>query len=108
MLLVFLLSLASCACMTGLIWLVQLLHYPAFAVIENPKFTTFHAEHTRRITYLVGPLMGIEFLSALGLLYLNARESLLQVNFLLLLLTFISTAALSVPLHSQLAAGKDC
>jgi hypothetical protein len=36
----------SCFFMTGVIWLIQIVHYPAFALIDPNKFLEFHAMHS--------------------------------------------------------------
>ena len=45
--LVFLGCLASTLFMTGLIWFVQVVHYPLFDRVESGAFRRYHADHTR-------------------------------------------------------------
>jgi|EP01047_Picozoa_sp_COSAG01_P015167 hypothetical protein len=49
------------ACITwalvGLIWTIQLVHYPLFAAVGRKNFAKYEQQHTRRITVLVMPLM---------------------------------------------------
>ena len=40
-----------------LIWLVQVIIYPAFAEIEPDRFAPWHAGYTRAVTWIVAPLM---------------------------------------------------
>ena len=40
-----------------LIWLVQVVIYPAFAEIAPEHFTRWHAGYTRAVTWIVAPLM---------------------------------------------------
>ena len=59
--LVVLLAHAGTACaMTGLIWFVQVVHYPLMADVDAQAFATYHREHSRLTTLVVGPLMLIE------------------------------------------------
>jgi hypothetical protein len=103
----FLLHVVSCALMTGLIWVVQLLHYPAFRLIPGEHFVRFHSHHSRQITYLVGPWMLIEAVTGILLLKVSGSFTFFAVNLFLLSLTWMSTFFLSVPLHSQLAQGSN-
>src|SRR5919112_3032071 len=40
-----------------LIWLVQIIIYPAFAEIAPDRFARWHAGYTRAVTWIVAPLM---------------------------------------------------
>lgn len=92
--------------MTGLIWLVQLVHYPSFCFVQDNKFVNFHVMHSRQITWIVLPVMGAELLLAVALVWLEPRAiwiaNLGGVGALWLL-----TALVSVPLHNKLGRGGD-
>ena len=51
-----------CLLLTGLIWTVQLVHYPSFQFIEKDSFVEFEKFHQRKISILVIPLMILEVL----------------------------------------------
>lgn len=57
---VFLLQLVVTLVMTGVIWIVQVVHYPLFARVGIETFAIYHAEHSRLISFIVIPLMLIE------------------------------------------------
>jgi hypothetical protein len=40
-----------------LIWLVQVIIYPAFADVSADRFARWHAGYTRAVTWIVAPLM---------------------------------------------------
>ena len=40
-----------------LVWLVQVIIYPAFAEIAPERFARWHAGYTRAVTWVVAPLM---------------------------------------------------
>ena len=90
-----------------LIWVVQLVHYPSFAYIDEKQFETFHQHHTRSISFIVLPLMLVE----LGLAGILSVQHNFQWNYLvpllLVLLLWGSTFLMQVPAHNSLAAGKD-
>src|SRR5271157_6285468 len=50
--------------MVGLIWLVQVVHYPLFRLVGSGDFKGYHHNHTRLISWVVGPPMLAEGLSA--------------------------------------------
>ena len=93
--------------LVGLIWTIQLVHYPAFAFIGKDQFLTFHQHHTRNITYVVMPLMLVELALAGYLAYQYNWQwqwmSLLIIVLLLWALTFF----FAIPLHNQLGNGKN-
>jgi hypothetical protein len=93
--------------LVGLIWVVQCVQYPLYEQVGGEEFRAFHAQHCRRITWVVGPLMLAELTSGLGLLWLAPSQPALWLGFGLLLLIWASTAFLQVPLHDHLAKGQD-
>ena len=42
-----LIHLAATWALVGLIWFVQLVHYPLFSAVAPERFATFEAEHSR-------------------------------------------------------------
>ena len=96
--------------MVGVIWMVQLLQYPMLAAYSERSPGTAALEHQRRISWVVGPLMALEGLTALVLLF--ERPSSMSpvsawVAASLLGVALVSTALVQVPLHARLAAGHD-
>lgn len=97
--------LASTAAMVGVIWIVQLVHYPGFRYVEAAKFKEFSLFHQKMITFIVGPLMLLEFLS--GLYLLPTSQLNFQVSMVMLILIWLSTFFFSVREHNILLSGKD-
>lgn len=91
--------------MTGLIWFVQIVHYPLLRCIPPTEVATYAREHARRTGWVVGPVM----LAELGLaLALAARGGLLAWTSLGLLgVIWASTAWIQVPLHRRLSAAPN-
>ena len=58
-----LLNFALALYLTGLIWLVQRVHYPSFGLIGAAEWPAFHRAHTARIT----PLVAVPMLAELVL-----------------------------------------
>jgi hypothetical protein len=92
--------------MTGLIWLVQLVHYPLFRYADIQRFAKMHEFHSRQITWIVFPVMTIELISGLALAFTRG-SSVLWVNFSGIILIWACTGLLSVPIHNRLATEQS-
>ncbi len=87
-----------------LIWMVQLVVYPAFAEIDPGRFTTWHSRYTQAITWIVAPLMFGQ--TALVVLLVYQRPGVWTVlTALMVAVAWVTTATLSVPCHDRLQAG---
>ena len=96
--------------MTGLIWFVQVVHYPLFAHVDAAAFCNYAAQHVRRTGLVVAPLMMFECSTAAWLVIWPpsaATATTSYAGFALLLVAWISTALLQVPCHRRLESGKD-
>lgn len=91
--------------MTGLIWLIQTVHYPAFHFIADNHFSKFHHQHSFRITFVVFPPMLLELLSAIYLIAVST--DLVFISILLLTsLIWLSTIFIQVPVHNKLPEAR--
>ncbi len=104
---VFQLHLVACAFMTGVIWIIQTLHYPAFTQIRESGFKDFHFEHSRKITFIVGPMMLIELVTGVILVWQTPSNMFIALNLLIVIALWLSTGLLSVPQHNRLVNGQD-
>lgn len=104
-------QLATTWFMTGLIWLIQLVHYPLFKQVGGAEFIRYHHAHTRQITFIVMPMMTLELLSALALALYPAPKLwpswAAWLGLALVGIAWLTTAMLSVPAHQALSAGFD-
>jgi uncharacterized membrane protein len=94
--------------MTGLIWFVQIVHYPLFARVGPAGFSAYSEAHQRLTTLVVGPAMLVEAVTAAMLVFMRpagVSPALLWAGLALLGAIWLSTAFLQVPLHGRLAAG---
>lgn len=91
--------------MTGVIWFVQVVHYPLFGRVGEAGFAAYEREHARRTGWVVGPAMVLELLLALALAARGGGWA--WVGLALLGVIWASTAFVQVPLHRHLAAGPD-
>jgi hypothetical protein len=93
--------------MAGVILVVQVLTYPTFKKIDENQFAAFHAEHSRKVTFIVLPPMALELLTAAALVYLFTDHLFFWTNLVLVLAIWIVTFFLSVPAHNHLSTKQD-
>jgi len=95
--------------LVGLIWTIQIVHYPSFNFIATENYNNFQVFHMNAITPLVGPLMGLEMILFLLAVNYKLYPKKISIFFILLLIStiWLTTAFVSVPLHNKLVAGKD-
>lgn len=92
--------------MCGLIWFVQVVHYPMFARVIGEHSRKFALEHQQRTTLVVGPLMLVE-MAAAAIIAVNPpagiNRGLAILGLALVLGAWLSTALVQIPLHQRLA-----
>lgn len=91
--------------MAGLIWFVQIVHYPMMASFERKNFAAHEKEHCDRTGWVVVPLMLGEISTFALLLLEGFRPSAFLLSGLLLGAIWASTFFLQVPLHRALLQG---
>lgn len=105
MIILYLLHLASALWMTGVIWLIQLIHYPSFLYIREDQFQIFIRKHQSRMSWIVVAPMFLEWITLI-LILKNIHDStqyfLWIFNMVALIGIWISTFAIQVPIHQKL------
>ncbi len=105
-----LLNVAATLFMTGVIWFVQVVHYPLMAEVGPDSFAAYEAAHTRRTGWVVAPTMLVEAVTAAYLVIfapVDVPRWQTVVGFSLVVLIWLSTALLQVPQHRKLECGLD-
>ena len=105
---VLLAHLFSTLYMTGLIWFVQIVHYPLFAMVDSQSFAPYHDAHARLTIWAVGMPMIVEVATASVLFKRRPRSSsfgLVGASSVMLAIVWASTWILQVPQHRALASG---
>jgi len=97
---------AATLALVGLVWFVQVVHYPLFARVPGGVFAAYELEHGRRTTRVVAPLMVVEALSAAALVILDPGV-LTMVGIVLVAGIWASTFLVQVPCHRRLSRGWD-
>jgi hypothetical protein len=100
------LHLLSTYMMVGISWLIQLLVYPQLILVPTSVFRTYERAHQKRISYVVIPLMICELLTAVWFLWIQWNLFWLT-NCGLILLIWLSTFCIQVPLHEKLSQRKS-
>lgn len=98
-----LLNFALAAYLTGVIWMVQLTHYPGFAQVPAAGFGTFHQAHLRRMGWVVMAPMVAELALATWLAWAGrALGTVVWASLGLVVLIWLVTFFISVPFHNRL------
>jgi hypothetical protein len=107
-------GLASAAAMTGVIWVIQLVHYPLFDSVDrgvdDVDWIRFGERHRAAISLVVGPFMLAEGITGLWLAAdpPDTVSRLLPIAGLAAMaVAYGVTAFVSVPLHTQLTTRFD-
>jgi hypothetical protein len=105
-----LLNFAAAACLTGLIWTVQVVHYPSFGLVPKDAWVAFHRAHTRRMGYVVMAPMVVELGLAIWLAWAGRAALPGGAGWWslgLVALVWAPTFFISVPFHNRLERGFD-
>ena len=94
--------------MVGVIWIIQLVHYPSFHFIELNKYTTFQRFHMSRISYVVIPAMLTElFTLILIIISMDQVDPIILASALFLIVIWLMTAVFFSGVHQKLTLGYD-
>ena len=96
--------------MVGVIWFVQIVHYPLFASVGGPGFAAYSGSHTRLTGLVVGPPMLVEAATAVALVVWTPSGIsvfLLWTGLILVVGIWLSTIFLQAPRHTALGGGFD-
>lgn len=100
----------STAFMAGLIWFVQVVHYPMFVGVGEESWRAYSAEHQRRTTWVVGPVMMVELVTTAAVALGLAGSVAGWMGWLgagMLAGVWASTFLVQVPMHERLGRGRE-
>jgi hypothetical protein len=105
-------QLVVSAYLVGLIWLIQLAHYPAFRAIAADQWSAFHRLHTSAMGLLAGGPMIVAlvvgaWLSGRAVLSPGGGDLRQHLVLACELVAWGVTFLVAVPLHDRLAGGPD-
>lgn len=96
--------------LVGLIWFVQVVHYPLMAAVGDHRFRAYAREHASRTSWVVTAPMLLEAATAIAMVVEPPAATVrpvVWVGLALLVLVWASTFGLQVPCHRRLASGFD-
>lgn len=102
---------AGTACfMAGLIWFVQIVHYPLMRMVAEGDFAAYQRAHQARVTRIVAPVMLVEAMATALILLAPGggvtADPLRWTAAMLLVVSLATTFGVMVPLHAKLAQGR--
>lgn len=105
--LILLVNFSATMFMTGLVWFVQVIHYPLYLKITS-DFEAYELMHTRLTSRLTAPVMLIELITTLLMWWYWPSYYVLNLAITILLaLIWISTFLIQIPLHNKLCQAQD-
>ena len=96
--------------MFGVIWVMQVVHYPLMRFVSGEQFARFETAHRVRISWVVGPLMLIEGVCVLAFLFAPPPGMswwLPWVGTAAEAIAIGTTVFISAPLHERLNSHFD-
>jgi hypothetical protein len=89
--------------LAAVLWLVQLVVYPAFAWIDPVRFVAWHQGYTGAVTWVVAPLILLQTAGVVARFWLTERaEPLWFLELACTLTAWAVTVGVSVPIHGRL------
>jgi hypothetical protein len=101
----FLITLGLTLYMTGMIWSMQVLEYPLFALVGPKEFPAYHQRHNRALPVFVILPSFAALVSAIVLIFVRPARLPLWSTILVAvtdLLVVVVTVAREAPLHAKL------
>ncbi|MFT7231252.1 MAG: hypothetical protein ACI8TA_000458 [Cyclobacteriaceae bacterium] len=89
-----------------LIWMTQLIIYPSFKYYDELQLVNWHQKYTVAISFIVMPLMLMQ-VALHGYQLYTAFNWLTVLAVLLIILTWLNTFAVAVPLHNQITTNTN-
>lgn len=103
-------QVVSTLTLTGMIWTVQVLHYPLFELVGREQFTAYESAHSTRITWLIVVPWALQGVTTVALLLAPPAGVPRWATVLagaLAAATVAVTVVASVPQHGALSDGFD-
>ena len=107
---VLLAHVASTLFLVGMIWTIQVVHYPLFALVGTEQFPAYEAAHSTRITLVIALPWAVQGVTTLLLLLAppdGLPRPLIWSAAVLAAVPVVVTVLASVPAHTVLGSGFD-
>ena len=96
--------------MVGVIWVIQLVHYPSFHFIDKKKYKSFQNFHMNKISYIVLPTMLVELFTGFIIFFdfsFIQGDFIFYISIFFLLCIWAITGFVFTKLHNELLKGYD-
>ncbi len=107
---VFLIHAGTTLFLVGLIWTIQIVHYPLFANVGASDYAAYQNLHISRITFVVAPVMIAELATAIFFIFSDftpINPNYFRVGLVLVLIIWASTMFIQSPIHGKLSQAFD-
>ena len=94
--------------MVGVSLITQFVTYPSFKLIKSITFSEFHKSYTKKMLFIVAPVMILELISSLLLVIFDISDNQTEIGLLItLILIWILTFFNIVPIHNKLTVNYN-
>ena len=91
--------------LVGIIAITQFITYPLFKFIDS-EFKKYHKAYTKRMGYVVAPLMVLELLLVIKITTHYYSNAIIILIGILTLIIWLSTFFIQVPVHNNISKEK--
>ena len=101
-------SLFTNLIMVGVSLITQFVTYPSFKLIKSITFSEFHKSYTKKMLFIVAPVMILELISSLLLVIFDISDNNTEIGLLIILiLIWLLTFFTIVPIHNKLTVNYN-
>ena len=94
--------------MVGVSLITQFVTYPSFKLIKSITFSEFHKSYTKKMLFIVAPVMILELISSLLLVIFDISDNNTEIGLLItLILIWLLTFFNIVPIHNKLTVNYN-
>ena len=88
------------------LWLVQIIIYPSFKNISKESFLNWHKSYQTKVCLIMGPIMLLQ-IYGITIDLIDTIGPITLIRFVLLILSWLLTVMISVPLHKKIESNND-
>ncbi len=94
--------------MVGVSLITHFVTYPSFRLIKSNTFSEFHKSYTKKMLFIVAPVMILELISSLLLVIFDISDNHTEIGLLIILiLIWLLTFFNIVPIHNKLTVNYN-
>ena len=94
--------------MVGVSLITHFVTYPSFKLIKSITFSEFHKSYTKKMLFIVAPIMTTELISTILIVIFDINYSFIDIILLgVLMLIWVLTFYMIVPIHNKLSVNYN-